>query len=130
MSGHLTNIKIQRCGCTALSFLANIADNQVHIAQLGGMEAIVGAMCRFTADCTVQAAGCQALANLARNSMNQIRIAQLGGIEVVVAALQSHPENHKIKRCARTALATLAETHSNRYSFSAKNFQWPTIEGI
>jgi hypothetical protein len=67
MGGHLGSEEVQRCGCVALSNLANNTDNTVKIRTEGGVPAHRG-------NEEVQRYGCGALSVLASSSTRSLYI--------------------------------------------------------
>ncbi len=81
MSKHEGHAGVQKKGCAALNTLAySNADNQVKVAQAGGIEVVISAMRKHEGHAGVQEKGCGALHNLARNADKQVKVAQAGGI--------------------------------------------------
>ena len=69
------DVEMQRAGCAALTNLAaNNADNQVTIAEAGGIRSVVDAMERHKDVADVQEYGCATLSNLAHNGKKNIYI--------------------------------------------------------
>ena len=69
---------------------ANNDDNQVKIASLGGIQALVKAMEAYVDSAAVQEQGCAALLNLSVNADNPAKIASLGGRQVLQDHLAAH----------------------------------------
>ena len=69
----------------------NNADNQIKIAQKGGIELAIEALKRHPG-AGVQQYGCLMLGNMAaRNAGNQVTIVEKGGIELAIEAMKRHP---------------------------------------
>ena len=75
---------MQKWACAALCSLATNDANQVKIAALGGIEALLKAMGAHPTHAEVQEQTCRALGNLAGNDANRVKIAALGGIEAIL----------------------------------------------
>ena len=69
--------------------LSRNAENQVKIAEAGGIEAILEGMGRHKEHAGVKELGCVGLWNLSGNAENQVKIAEAGGIEAIVEVLSS-----------------------------------------
>ena len=100
-------------GCRALRNLAATADNDVAIARLGGIEALLAALARHPDVVAVQERALAALRNLSVNADNKVAIARLGGIEALVAALARHPDEAAVQRRALCALWFLAANNAD-----------------
>jgi hypothetical protein len=76
MRAHEGHAGVQEQGCVALCNLAGNADNQVKVAQAGGIEVVISAMRKHEGHAGVQESGCGALCILAYNADNQVNVAQ------------------------------------------------------
>jgi len=88
--------------------LAHNDDNQVKIAALGGIQAILKAMGAHADNAEVQEEACGALKSLAANSANKVKIATLGGVEAIHNAMGAHPDVDGVQEQACGALYNLA----------------------
>jgi ribosome biogenesis protein Tsr3 len=95
---------VQENGCWALATLASNEANQVKIAELTCIEAVLAAMNAHFDSADVQENGCWALATLASNEANQVKIAELGGNEAVVAAMNLHRDSIDVQQQGQWAL--------------------------
>ena len=83
MKTHSSNATVQENGCSALwSLAANNDNNQVTIAEAGGITTILSAMKTHSSNATVQENGCGALQNLAVNENNRVTKTGLQGSSV------------------------------------------------
>ena len=94
-------------GCGALGHFSGIDENRAHIADAGGIEAIVAALYAHPSSAPVQRNGSYALRNLARNDANRALMAEAGVIEAVLAALEAHPANPDVQRNGCAVLGNL-----------------------
>ena len=76
MRKHKEHAGLQENGCAALWSLAVNADNQVKVAQAGGIEMVISAMKKHEGHAGVQEKGCAALWSLAVNADNQVKVVQ------------------------------------------------------
>ncbi len=101
-------------------------DNQISIARLGGVEAVLGALRRHETSASVAESACGAVQNLAMNGAcaissrdtceltghlsadNKVSIARLGGVEAVLGALRRHETSTAVAELACAALWNLA----------------------
>ena len=81
MKQYKQNAGVQEQGCEALGNLALNAENQVKIAEAGGIEAIMRGMEQHRKHAGVQEQGCRALKIMGVNADNDVKIAEAGGIE-------------------------------------------------
>ena len=88
--------------------LAHNDDNQVKIAALGGIQAILKAMGAHADNAEVQEEACGALKSLAANAANKVKIATLGGVEAIHNAMGAHPDVDGVQEQACGALYNLA----------------------
>ena len=90
MDKHKEHAGVQEQGCGALWNLGVNAENQVKIAEAGGIEAMVEGMGRHTAHAGVQEAGCRALLNLGANERIAVKISEAGGVSAAQKAVETH----------------------------------------
>ena len=83
------------------------AENQVKIAEAGGIEAILEGMGRHKEHADVKELGCVGLWNLSGNAENQVKIAEAGGIEAIVEGMGRHKEHAGVQEQGCGALANL-----------------------
>ena len=115
MNKHLNkDAYVQYSGCGALMKLAENRDNQMTIAEAGGITSIVSAMKIHPEFPYVQEYGCGALWNLALNDGNKGGIADEGGIAAIVVAMKKHPENPNVQEYGCATLRNLALNVDNQ----------------
>ena len=115
MKKYINNIKIQIIGCRALANIAaDAADNQLMVADAGGIEAVVAAMKAHLENADVQKNGCAALGNIAMLAETKRMVAAAGGIEAVVAAMEAHLNNAVVQENGCGALRNIAALAENQ----------------
>ena len=99
--------EVQLYGCGALGHFSGIDENRAHIADAGGIEAIIAALrvqagngticpcCGAPMGCwspsmQLRRDACLLLGSLAHDAEYQLRVAEAGGVEAVVAVLRGH----------------------------------------
>ena len=93
MKAHIDHAGVQEQGCTALVSVAfDNDDNEVLIANAGGIAVIVSGMKAHIDHAGVQEQGCMALVSVAfDNDDNQVLIANAGDIAVIVSGMSESP---------------------------------------
>ncbi|EKX35906.1 hypothetical protein GUITHDRAFT_117939 [Guillardia theta CCMP2712] len=112
MRVHPASQAVQQQACRALQSLAVNDDNEVKIAGLGGIEAVLAAMQTCSSSHPVQEQACGAvrslacnadntsMPNLALNADNSVKIVRLGGIEAVLAAIEADRSSEDLQHQA------------------------------
>jgi len=88
-------------------------DNQVKIAEQGGIKAVIEALLAHKGSAEVQEAGCGALCNLAANSKNAYAMNCLGCKDVIIAGMSMPNVTPTTKEEGYELLNRLHGTHSS-----------------
>jgi len=115
MEDHMTNVLVQITGCLALERLALDPENEMAIADVGGIDAILGTMmCHFRND-QVHEAAWSALWNLTcLNSTEEMTIDSPGSMESLVSCMKQHMNQASVQKNACGALANLCLHNKER----------------
>jgi hypothetical protein len=115
MEDYVTHPQIQIAACQALEKLALDAENEMAIAEIGGVDAVLGAMmCHFD-DCAVHEAAWSTLWNLTcLNSADTMTIDTAGGMAAIVSCMKHHALHAKVQQNACGALRNLCLHHEER----------------
>jgi hypothetical protein len=115
MEDHLSHAHIQIAACRALEKLALDAENEMAIAEIGGVDAVLGAMMCHFEDCAVQEAAWSTLWNLTcLNSQARMTIDTAGGMAAIVSCMRHHALHPKVQQNACGALRNLCLHHEER----------------
>ena len=105
-------------------------DNEVKIAEQGGIKAVIEALLAHKGSAEVQEAGCCALWNLACNDDNEVKIAEQGGIKAVIEALLAHKGSAEVQEAGCGALCNLAANSKNAYAMNCLGCKDVIIAGM
>jgi len=88
--------------------------NQIAIARVGGIQAVLDAMRSHASCVAVQHHGCKVIRNLAINDENQVIITREGGHIVVLDAMRQHAAHEEVGHHGCMALANIAYNSNNQ----------------
>lgn len=120
MVAHSVDAGVQTRCCRHLSLAARRSDaDNVAIAAVGGIEAVVAALTAHPEAEGVQQQGCRALGKMARNHSANHAIAAAGGIEAIVVALTTHPRAEGVQDKGCNALDHLVNDPGHQAAIKA-----------
>ena len=98
MQERIGAVEVQRVGCRWLFQISNFsAANQVKVATLGGIEAVLAGMEAHPCAEEVQGEGCKVLNHLCCNADNKAKVAALGGVETVLVGMHTHADDEFVQ---------------------------------
>ena len=108
MSTYAAHVGVQGCGCWVLSNLAANADNQIKIAEEGGIKVVMDAMRKHSSHGGVQEQGCWALLNIgwSRKDLHK-KIKNEGAHTFVETAMKASNATYKTQDTGHQLLDTL-----------------------
>ena len=139
MAEHLDHIGVQEWGITILWHLyhkdeivcwsrlktetpqeySHSISSYLHLADCGGIDAILQAIKSYVGYKTIASYGCYLLRILARAEENEEKIGALGGVEVILKVLQSHSDDIEVWEEGCRALSNLAVNDENKDRITA-----------
>ena len=122
MEQHVEHSGIQIAACRALEQLALETENELAIGEVGGVEAILGAMMTHFTQIDVQDAAWSALCNCTcGNACDIMTIDTQGGMTAIVSCMKQHVENARIQSSAVGTLTNLCWNNPNRMDALVKS---------
>jgi hypothetical protein len=121
MEQHSGHGGIQIAACRALEKLALDTENELAIGEVGGVEAVLGAMMAHFTDSKVQEAAWSALWNCTcGNACDTMTIDTQGGMAAIVSCMKQHIDNPVVQVSACGTLSNLCLDNDDRLTALAE----------
>jgi hypothetical protein len=101
-------VVVQSISIAAMSGLVSYGENAERFVKASGIEAVVAAMTRFSADSKIETLGCYLVLSCAEFKYER-QLIELDALTMVGKALKNHLETAQVTEHARLALTALAK---------------------
>ena len=118
--------------CTTLATSSRDSYYRVVIGRMGGIQAVIRAMCAFPNSKSLQVCACEALASLCElNASNQLITYQSGGINTIIEVIQLHQGSIDVQSAAVYALVNASSHNPAALEFIRTRTELPKmLEGL